>query len=255
VETPKSTPFHCVQAMAKKRKRPSKAGSPAKRVKLQCADEKRVDYPVLRHYYQKVLTLRDYVASRLTSSATGLATKIQQIQSHDQNDVGQLLDSVIVGVNDSAYSLRQCRVQDLAAFSQQLPCSTLGSNADPGTALQLEVVDFVIWLQFRRRPPPLRPQHLLCHGFERASAAGQDGQKLSVVPGIPGVLCQYPNPHVETVTNKPWCKLLSMLGKGGDLIMVDLLLDCGLFLPAMDGIHSFRQISGEKDISLVTDGM
>jgi hypothetical protein len=233
--------------MANKRKRPSKAAGPAKRAKSQNTDERRVGHPVLKHYYQNVLTLRDYVTSRLATSANGLGTKIREIKSHHLNDVGHLLDSVIVGVNENAYSVRQCRAQDLAAFSQQLPCSTLGSNADPGVALQLEVIDFVIWLQFRRRPPPYKPQHLLCHGFERASAAGQNGQRLSIVPGIPGIVCQYPNPHIETVTGKPWCKLLSLLGRGGDLIMVDLLLDCGLFVPAMDGIHGFRQLSGKKE--------
>jgi hypothetical protein len=234
--------------MTKKRKRPSKAGGPAKRAKLQDNPERRVDHPVLRHYYQQLFTLRDYVTFRLTTSAAGLASKIGEIKSKNQNDVGHLLDSVLVGVNGSAYSARQCRAQDLAAFSQHLPSSTLGSNADPGAALQLEVVDFVIWLQFRRRPPPYKPQHLLCSGFERASATSHNGQRLSVVSGIPGIMRQYSNPHVETVTNKAWCTLLSLLGRGGDLIMVDLLLDCGLFVPAMDGINGFCQLSGETHI-------
>jgi hypothetical protein len=234
--------------MARKRKRPSQTGAPAKRTKLHDVAANNVHHPVLKHYYESVLSLRDFVTSRIAASATALATKIQEIKSGDENDVGYILDSVIVGVNDNASSLRQCRAQDLAAFSQNLPSSTLGSNADPGAGLQLEVIDFIIWLLFRRRPPPLKPQHLLCQGFERASAAGQNGLNLSVAPGIPGIMCHYPNPHVETVTGRPWCSLLSLLGRGGDLIMVDLLLDCGLFVPALDGIHGLRQLSGKKKI-------
>jgi len=110
-----------------------------------------------------------------------------------------------------------------------------------------QILDFVIWLLFRRRPPPFKPQHLLCHGFERASAAGQHGLDLSAAPGIPGIVCHFPNPHVETVTSPAWCKLLSLLGKGGDMIMVDLLLECALFVPALDGIHSLRQVSGNRN--------
>jgi hypothetical protein len=231
--------------MAKKRNCPSRSTQPSKRTKLHSPDANTVDHPVLKHYYQKVLSLRGYILACVTSAT--LAQRIRDIPSHHQNDVGHLLDSVVVGVDEGTSFSRQCRAQDLAAFSQQLPSSTLGGNADPGAALQLEVIDFVIWLQFRRRIPPSKPQHMLCQGFERASVAGHNGLDLSVAPGIPGIMSHYPNPHIETLTSMAWCKLLSLLGRGGDLIMVDLLLDCGVFVPALDGIHGLRQLSGKKN--------
>lgn len=66
---------------------------------------------------------------------------------------------------------------------------------------------------------------------------------MAVATAIPGVVCQYPNKFVERLTGPAWCELLSALGRGGDLVMVDLLVDCALFCPC-SGHEGLLQVSG-----------
>jgi hypothetical protein len=212
----------------------------------------KIDHPILKHYFETVITLREYLVTELTATQSNAAKTFAELGSTPniectrRQKVGNLLDSVIVSFNSRAQRsrLKERHTQDLTAFTQQLPGSTLGSNADPGASLQLEVVDFVIWLLFRRKPSPTKPQHLLCQGFERLSGPARHGVNPAVVAGIPGIVCHYPNNHVETVTNATWCNLLALLGKGGDLIMTELLVDCCLFTPTLAGAKSLRQLSG-----------
>jgi telomerase reverse transcriptase len=56
-----------------------------------------------------------------------------------------------------------------------------------------------------------------------------------VTSGIPGIVCQLPNSHVEALLSPEWCRLLAEIGKGGDLIMADLLLECAIFIPTTQG--------------------
>jgi hypothetical protein len=164
--------------------------------------------------------------------------------SSERDPFDTFLGEVLVGVSQcSNNKTAEHRSRDLLAFTQQLPESTVGCDVLPDARLQLEVVNFVIWVLFRRHSSP-RPQHLLCQGFERAAAAGHNGLDLSIAPGIPGVVCHYPNDQVETVTNPNWCRLLSYLGRGGDLIMVELLLECGVFVPLTSGNGNLYQLSG-----------
>jgi len=136
--------------MSRKRKRPSRTnGKPDKRPRIPGAAESsdKVDHPVLKHYFPKVLTLREHLIARLSTPRPALAQRLVDLgvnSAHDPMHVGSLLDAVIVGVDNKPSSLRQCRTQDLVAFSQQLPASTLGSNADPGASLQLEVSRFLL---------------------------------------------------------------------------------------------------------------
>lgn len=252
---------------------------PAKRPKLETSIDKvnstdNYGHPVLKHYFEKVLTLREHLVSRLSTPRVELAQRFAEFGPLDRPEIASLLDSVTVGVKTNP-SPRHTRAQDIAVFSQHLPASTLGSNSDPGARQQIEVsqplgsrnplfplhinfipwkglanqiqqvVDFVIWLLFRRGSPGSKPQHLLCYGFERASAAAEDGPKCDAGPCIPGIVCQFSNPHVVTLTGNIWCELLPLLGRGGDLIMIDLLVDCGLFVAAQDGVNGLRQISGK----------
>jgi hypothetical protein len=100
----------------------------------------------------------------------------------------------------------------------------------------------VIWLLFRRACG--QPRHLLAQGFDRASGpGGANGLTMSMAPGLPGVVCLYPNEHVETMMNSMWCRILQQLGKGGDLVMVNLLLDGAVFVPVGHG-GGLIQISG-----------
>jgi len=171
---------------------------------------------------------------------------IDRISNERDTATSSVLDTVIVGcrANIDKIALRERRAKDVVSFTQQIPSSTIGGNQDVKPSAQLEVVDFVIWLLFKRSPSHSRPQHLLSQGFDRQAAKGQHGLQLSAVPGIPGIICQYSNPHIETVVSPAWCHLLSSLGEGGDVVMVDLLLECCLFIPIGDNTKSLKQFSG-----------
>jgi hypothetical protein len=252
-----------------KRKRKSSKNKPAKKPKLEKPFQdgakiypgeakilQQLDHPVLACYYKRVYTLKDYIHSRLSEDCQRHENAIKRLFPpknalteddsglSDRDQFDAFLGEVLIGVSQiSDNNTTERRSRDLLAFTQQLPESTVGCDLLPDARLQLEVVNFVIWVLFRRQSSP-RPQHLLCQGFERAAAAGNNGLNLSIAPGIPGVICHYPNDQVETVTNPNWCRLLSYLGRGGDLIMVELLLDCGIFVPLSSGNGNLYQLSG-----------
>lgn len=102
----------------------------------------------------------------------------------------------------------------------------------------------MIWLLFRRSVAGRRPQHLLCNGYDWASAAGHHGLQFSAAPGIPGVACNYPNQNVDKLTAPEWGSLLANLGVHSHQIMIDLLLNCALFEPAESGTGALVQFSG-----------
>lgn len=62
--------------------------------------------------------------------------------------------------------------------------------------------------------------------------------------GIPGLVSQYPNPHVTNIKGTIWSHLLKVLGKAGDRVMLDLILDCGLFSRIETGKDNYYQLSG-----------
>jgi hypothetical protein len=66
--------------------------------------------------------------------------------------------------------------------------------------------------------------------------------------GIPGIVCQIPNSHVETLIGPDWCRLLSAIGKGGEVYIADLLLQCAVFAPMISeggrNRGNYYQLSG-----------
>lgn len=106
--------------------------------------------------------------------------------------------------------------------------------------MHTKIVDFVIWLLFSRKSE-LRPKHLLCDGFRRqairadAAASGTD---------IPGLYSIYPNQQVRALKGSPWPELLMLLGKEGERIMIDLLVDCSIFRTVKAGKGNLYQLSG-----------
>jgi len=206
----------------------------------------RVNHPVLRCYYKEVVTLRTYLCKLNHRISHRRRDTILKAAGSDksENELSKLLDSTLVAFNflSNHTHSQDDRSHDLALFSQQQPQSTLGHGSACDSSLLLEVIDFVVWLLFRRCKTSGRPSHLLCQGFERASGAGKS---LSMVAAssIPGIVCQFPNQTIEEVTSPVWCQLLSLLGRGGDFVMVDLLVDCALFIPA-SGQDGLQQLSG-----------
>ena len=63
---------------------------------------------------------------------------------------------------------------------------------------------------------------------------------------IPGVISTYPNSHVTSMKTSPWPEVLALVGKQGERVMVDLILDCGIFLPVEAGRGSYYQLSGQS---------
>lgn len=86
--------------------------------------------------------------------------------------------------------------------------------------------------------------HLLCHGYRRASAPQQPNEEYCVLAHIYGTVSHYPNSHVSTMKNETWTDVFGLLGKGGDWIMRDLVLDCGVFVLVDSGRGNYYQLSG-----------
>ncbi|KAF2854627.1 hypothetical protein T440DRAFT_239438 [Plenodomus tracheiphilus IPT5] len=108
----------------------------------------------------------------------------------------------------------------------------------------MQIVDFAIWCLFKRSTTH-RPSHLLCHGFERGAYSNRrrdDGYEPAC--SIPGLLERYPNSQVKELKAPTWCRLHALLGPGGDRLMVELLLDCSIFLPVEGNSGNLYQLSG-----------
>lgn len=84
---------------------------------------------------------------------------------------------------------------------------------------------------------------MLCHGYQRTNGplAGDDHGTL---PGIPGIVLHYPNSHVGTLKSRPWTNLLNLLGKDGEKIMLELILDCAIYAAVEKGLDNYYQLSG-----------
>lgn len=63
-------------------------------------------------------------------------------------------------------------------------------------------------------------------------------------PAIPGVVSHYPNSHVSTLKSAIWAEVLSLPGKEGDGIMLDLILNFGVFVSIDSGKNNFYQLCG-----------
>ena len=64
------------------------------------------------------------------------------------------------------------------------------------------------------------------------------------ISGIPGVQSVYPNIHVTSMKSTPWPQVLLLMGKEGERAMIDLILDCGIFLEVESGRGVYHQLCG-----------
>lgn len=105
-----------------------------------------ISHPVLRSYYQTVVTLRQYLQRRLPNNHR-LWDSMTHIDSQNASEnqnlqrVRTLLDTVVVAYNGSFNENLACqrRSQELQAFTQQLPSSAVGTGKNPDPRMQLEV--------------------------------------------------------------------------------------------------------------------
>ncbi|KNG48986.1 telomerase reverse transcriptase [Stemphylium lycopersici] len=217
-------------------------------------------HPVLQRLYPQVSTLRHYLLSRLPSSSKNRHRRISQLgraapapgigpAQQVDSAVVRLLDTALVGSTAHGAVEQQSRAdqerdRDIIAFTQQRSQGTPGGTFKAGYYLQTEIVDFVIWRLFKRSQS-YKPTHLLCHGFQRAGNARRElVDNHSPRCSIPGLQEIHVNSHVRTLKEPVWCRLHALLGQGGDRIMMNLLLDCSIFLPVEANAGNFYQLSG-----------
>ncbi len=84
---------------------------------------------------------------------------------------------------------------------------------------------------------------MLCRGYQRYATNSVNEPDISAVPGVPGLFCNTDNPYVATLKKHPWCALPPLLGQGGERILADLFMHCGLFLQVVAS-SNLNQLSG-----------
>ena len=246
--------------MTGKRKRSRPSGQDSKRAKIEIENTTSVKHPALGLYYRSILTLRDYLLSRLPTTSKSRRRKLlstfsgrpdiqcsnaeSSMLSDEKQCLHQLLNSTLVCTIDEQPPRPTSRLKDFEVFSQHLSL-TAGSNTSGSTSSLSDLVDFAIWLLFHRiHRHAHRPPHMLCHGFQRASNPRQPNEDHCAVAGIPGIVPHYPNTNVNVLKASPWTEILGLLGTEGDSIMIDLFLDCGVFVAGNENLGNYYQLSG-----------
>ena len=84
---------------------------------------------------------------------------------------------------------------------------------------------------------------MLCQGIARSSTTWQSGNRPTT-SSIPGLATTYTNEYAETLRGPAWNGILKLLGDGGDKVLIDLLLNCGLFVPSDKEQGVYYQLSG-----------
>ncbi|KND89489.1 Telomerase reverse transcriptase [Tolypocladium ophioglossoides CBS 100239] len=234
----------------------------------QCLGTSRRDSPVnrdlLQQVYPIVQTLRDYVLCKLPSSSRLRRKKIATLgQRKDVSEVGsslaRVLDTTLVCSSEQKPKSDDAVYQQYLSFSQRADESyvTLSDGISASADVQSEVcccarlrqtaqaklrqiLDFVIWKLFQRETKATSwPKHLLCDGFRKRAREGDPGSTT-----IPGVYNRYPNSQVAALMLAPWPHLLALLGQSGERIMIDLLLDCSIYITIGAGLGNYYQLSG-----------
>ncbi|KAH9902028.1 hypothetical protein F4778DRAFT_105027 [Xylariomycetidae sp. FL2044] len=209
---------------------------------------------VLNRFYPQVLTLRGYVLSKLPASsrirrkkvtAVGLISKSPGRPVSDiEKSLGALLDNTLVGFTQEPKDVSEKRLEEWKNFSQKGDESyvTLSDGVSGYVESQYMILEYVIRALFAKEKRSTWPKHLLCEGFRKNGALGLRSVR--------------PNHHVETIKQSPWPELLALLGESGDQIMIDLLIDCSIFVRVNAGANNFYQISGKplSDIEALNGG-
>ncbi|KAF5516403.1 Telomerase reverse transcriptase [Colletotrichum siamense] len=201
--------------MAPKRKaepqqQPVEGRSGSKRLKADRA-QNAVRQSVLLQYYDNVQNLREYLLSRLPSSSR----------------------------------LRRKKIASIGLSRTSLAKEALPAEADLSKLLDSTlIVNFVIWQLFSSNQSGGWPRHLLCDGFRRYAQNAGNPREPRNGDWPSGLYRVHPNHFVQTLKASPWPQLLMLLGKSGEQIMIDLLIDTAIFLPAQAGVGNMYQLSG-----------
>ena len=233
-----------------------------KRIKLETKTIAPIKHPTLSLYYRNTFTLRDYLLSKLPITSKVRRRKIASVLPgtvnlddddekistlrQDRHCLSKILNSTLVcTVHEQTPGSGPSRIKDFDTFSQHVN-PTIESSVSSSTSSLSDLVDFVIWLLFHRiYRHAHRPPHMLCHGFQRACNPRKINEDHCAVAGIPGIVSYYPNSNVSTVKGSSWTEVLALLGKEGDHILLELFLDCGIFMEGDEGQNNYYQLSGK----------
>lgn len=75
-----------------------------------------------------------------------------------------------------------------------------------------------------------------------ARAVQQDRNATSTIPGLVSL---HPNDHVVSMKAHPWTQVLALMGREGESTMIDLIIDCGIYISLRSGHGSYHQLSGK----------
>ncbi len=89
---------------------------------------------------------------------------------------------------------------------------------------------------------------MLCQGYRRGPAFNRHHSRV-LNSSIGGLSRLYENQYVEDLKSSTWPEILRLLGRGGNLIMIDLLVDCAIFRQVESGRGNYYQISGMSILS------
>ena len=238
--------------------------------------EAAVRHPTLSLYYKRIQTLRDFLLEKTPQASktrrrriakAGLACSNSLLGDQDlakehaglqQADTAATANpahsSRLASVLDKTLVCRDDidrpnpipeRAKDLDTFSQHLNL-TSGSGAPNPSLSQQDLVEFAVWLLFNRVHRHVhRPPHMLCHGYQRAQAPRSSGEDHYALAGIPGIVAHYPNSNINTLKSLDWAGILAILGKDGERVMLDLLLDTDIFSNCSEERGNFIQLCGE----------
>jgi telomerase reverse transcriptase len=198
---------------------------------------------VLSCYFPRVVTLRTFLLSRLSPSGQ---KRLADVACLKRDDLEKFLDETLVGIiNETSTIVERTRQQDFVAFTQDPRGSMDGSGGGTPEHQIGEVVDFVIWSLFHKATAgSLRPKHLLCHGYQRTIAQKGVDRTPAAAPKIEGLILEHANENVQALKQAPWTRILALLGKDGDRMIRNLLLDCAIFLRLSAGKDNYYQVSG-----------
>jgi telomerase reverse transcriptase len=93
---------------------------------------------------------------------------------------------------------------------------------------------------------------MLCQGYQREVNARMVNRAENATAAIPGLVSTSSNSHVASIKSDPWPQILLLMGKEGEKIMVDLILDCGLFVEVGSGCEIYHQLCGEVGIKMLS---
>ncbi|KAF2969504.1 hypothetical protein GQX73_g4071 [Xylaria multiplex] len=204
----------------------------------------RSQHPVLCQYYPHVQSLREYIITQLPPSSKIRRRKVSSIGivtkpfdaplSDAERSLGSLLDTTLVGHSNFTTEEVPHRMDEWKNFSQKGDESyvTLSNGVTGFVESQALILEHVVRTMFSREKSTKWPDHLLCDGFRRNGS-----MELRVVR---------PNHYVEALQRPPWPQLLALLGESGDRIMINLLLDCAIFVSVDTGFNNLCQISGRS---------